>query len=300
MAFKPANNKPAGAGSFNPENYKQVVPEAGNQSARVSLIVDLGIQNQEPAKQPDGSFKDRKPCQQVAVFVDLVDQIVDYGGDIGETQYRLMVNQTWSGKIKGINFTASRPTDAEGNTVPGKIWTFHTNNLLSKIAKAAGVDNILGVNEEDNMDIEQLLNKPFMADVEVRQTESQKVDDKGNPIVYTNVNFKAASKLPIVKKQVIDVDELRSPALLITFDNVTPETAKLVRNNIKKMIQQATNYAGSKWEAILGPVAASTMASAVANTPPASGVAATPVETQEGTSQEATEDSLDDMEDLPF
>src|SRR5437763_16906908 len=99
MAFKP---KSTGNGNrnFEPRNFP--VPKGGARRARVSLIVDLGTQERDPVWELDGKLvkegtdgaveKAQKPAHQVAVFADLVNDVVDYGGDIGEAQYRLMLN----------------------------------------------------------------------------------------------------------------------------------------------------------------------------------------------------------------
>ena len=68
------------------------------QAARISLIVDIGTQERPDFEEKDKQgnvieVKPQKPAQQVVVFADLVDQVVDYGGDIGEKQYRLMLNK---------------------------------------------------------------------------------------------------------------------------------------------------------------------------------------------------------------
>lgn len=100
MAFKPANaNKTGGTGKRDfDSNFNMPEPKAGSRPARISLIVDLGIQ-----ERPD--FEDSKtketrpqsPCQQLAIFADLPNDVVDYGGNIGKQPYRLCLNKTFAG-----------------------------------------------------------------------------------------------------------------------------------------------------------------------------------------------------------
>lgn len=253
MAFKPETQQ--NTASFTPRDpsMKFPTPEGGNQPARISLIVDLGIQEREDFIDPNTKeAKPQKPVQQIAVFADLVDNVVDYGGEIGEKQYRLLLNKSFKGDISGINFTAVPPRDADGNLIEGRMWTFHPASLLTKLAKATGQTQILGGSEADNMDVEQLLNKGLMIDVEVKETVSDKKDKSGKPIVYTNVNPKVYATLPKVKGQPMEIEELMTPPLLISFENVTEETAKFIRADIRRKIMQATNYPGSRMQEIFG------------------------------------------------
>jgi len=244
MAFKPKNANSTSSTQkrdFDPTR-KYPEPKAGSRPARVALIVDLGIQERDDFEDPDtGELKPQKPAHQVAVFADLTHDVVDYGGDIGNLPYRLCLNKTFQGKLEGVNFTAVPPRDAKGNMIDGKKWGFHPANLLTKIAKATGNPEVI-----ETMDIEVLLDEPFMATVEVKKTESKdKKDDAGNPVVFTNVNFKGASEVPDLGDGPIVVKPLASPAKCVTFDNATAEDLKTVRYSIIQKIKTATNYAGS-------------------------------------------------------
>lgn len=255
MAFKPANsnNKNTTTNYSNtPRNFP--VPKSGSRKARISLIVDLGTQEREDIYELDGKAvpegtegavcKPQKPCQQVAVFADLVADKVDYGGDIGEQHYRLLLNNTFAGKLKGINFTATPPKDNNGNTIAGKKWGFHPANILTKLAKAVGKPEVV-----ESMDIEELLGQAFMATVEVKTKDSGKKDDEGNPIIYKNVNFKGATEVPLDDDdKPLFVAELAQKARCVTFDNATKDDIKFLRGNIIKQIKLASNYSGSKME----------------------------------------------------
>lgn len=258
MAFKPMsqNNNSNSNTDFEPRNYP--VPKSGSRKARVSLIVDLGVQERDDIYELDGKAvpegtdgaicKPQKPCQQVAVFADLVADTVDYGGDIGKQHYRLLLNNSFAGKLKGINFTATPPKDAKGNTIAGKKWGFHPANLLTKLAKAVGKPEVI-----ESMDVDELLGLPFMAQVDVNEKDSGKEDAEGNPIIYKNVNFKGATVVPEDEddegnSKPIAVGKLNAEAKSITFDNAKAEDVKFLRGNILKQIKLALNYAGSKMQ----------------------------------------------------
>jgi len=254
MAFKPANANNTSSSNQTYEKINYPTPKAGSRKARISLIVDLGVQEREDIYELDGKAvtadtegaicKPQKPCQQLAVFADLVADKVDYGGNIGEQHYRLLLNNSFAGKLKGINFTATPPKDAKGNTIVGGKWGFHPANLLTKVAKAVGKPEVV-----ESMDVEQLLDMPFMATVEVKTKDSGKKDDEGNPIIYKNVNFKGATEVPLDDDdQPLPVAKLAQKAQCITFDNAKPEDIKLIRGNIIKQIKLASNYAGSQME----------------------------------------------------
>ena len=259
MSYKPqaqantsGERKPSGTAP-NGVAYKYPVPEGGSQAARISLIVDIGVQEREDFEDPTTKeVKPQKPVQQVVIFADLVDQIVDYGGDIGEKQYRLLLNKNFKGDIAGVNFTSVPPRDADGNIMDGKIWTFHPANLLTKLAKATGNDHILGVDEASNMDIGALLGAGFYADVEVKSNDSGKKKEDGTPIIYNNVNFKGSAKLPMVKGKQLEIDELQVTPMILNHENVTAETLVYIRGKVLEMMKKAKEYEGSNLQKLLG------------------------------------------------
>lgn len=261
MAFKPKNSGKEPSGDFEPRNLP--TPQEGNRPARVSLIIDLGTQEREDFEEPDGTKKPQKPCQQIVAFADLVRDVVDYGGKIGKQQYRMLLNKSFQGVPVGINFTTTPPKDAKGNLIQGKPWGLHPANLLTKIAKAVGKEEIIYDDRKNpnSLDIEQLLNEPFMVNVEVKKTPHKegKKDKDGKPIVYTNVNFKGASPLPMVpvldsegndtgEEKLLAVPKLTQPARCITFESATVEDIQFIRPSIIKIIKQANDYAGSQMQ----------------------------------------------------
>lgn len=263
MAFKP-NNASTPRGDNDSSDFVAVFPKAGNRRARVSLIVDLGEQNREPVWKKDGAIVaegtegaeqvDQKPCQQVAVFADLVNDTVDYGGEIGKAHYRLMLNKSFKGAIQGINFAATPPINPKtGKIIEGKPWGLHPNSVLSKLANAIGKPDII-----DTMDIEGLLGEQFQCEVEVKSTEDKngKKDKDGNVLVYTNVNYKGCASVPAEIKEVDGEEveivptfaELKVEAKAITFANATKDDIKFLRAGVIRKIKEANDYEGSNMQ----------------------------------------------------
>ena len=245
MAFKPRNSNTPRSNNSGENTGLFPVPKAGSRKARVSLIVDLGEQNRPDFEdEKTGETRPQKPCQQVAIFADLVNDTVDYGGTIGKQHYRLLLNKTFAGEITGINFMFVPPKDAKGKIIEGKSWSMHPANLMTKLAKAVNKPEII-----ESGDIEQLLNAPFMAQVEVKEKDSGKTNDAGEPIIYRNVNYKGCSEVPLDDDdQPMQVAELNTEAKCITFQNAKVEDIKFIRKKLIDMIKLANDYAGSNME----------------------------------------------------
>lgn len=260
MAMKPKSNGNANGGKkFDNEDRNFPTPKAGARKARISLIVDLGTQ-----KRPDfenkqtGETKPQASVPQVAIFADLVSDVVDYGGKIGKQQYRLMINKSFQGEVQGITFKSVAPRDNDGNLLEGKPWGFHPANMLTKLCKAVDMEYIAVENREDprSLDIELLLNAPFLANVEVKETPDKngKKDAKGELIVYKNVNFKGPSPVPMIEdedsgeEKPMPVAKLTQTARCISFDNATKEDIQYIRGNLIAMIKLAEDYAGSNMQ----------------------------------------------------
>lgn len=266
MSFKPKNSNKGSGSDFTSMNFP--VPKAGSRLARISLLVDMGEQERPSIYKvgekivkedtPGAVEQTQKPCQQIAVFADLVRDTVDYGGDIGKAHYRLLLNSAFAGVVKGVNFTTVPPMDAKGNIIKGKDWGFHPQNLFTKLAKATGKTK-----EMESLDITELLNQPFMATVEVKEVDSGKLDKDDEPIIYKNVNFKGASEVAMIAKATGQVDddgedilveempvipELKVEAKCITFTNAKKEDIHLIRQGLLKQIKLAIDYPGSQME----------------------------------------------------
>ena len=245
MSFKPKNSNAPRSSNSGENTGLFPVPKGGSRKARVSLIVDLGEQNRPDFEdEKTGETKPQKPCQQVAIFADLVNDTVDYGGTIGKQHYRLLLNKTFAGEITGINFMFVPPKDAKGKIIEGKSWQLHPANLMTKLAKAVNKPDII-----ESGDIEQLLDCPFMAQVEVKEKDSGKQNDKGEPIIYRNVNYKGCSEVPLDDDdEPMQVAELNTPAKCITFQNAKADDIKFIRKKLIDMIKLANDYAGSNME----------------------------------------------------
>ncbi len=281
MSFKPKNTQPSVP--VNPNIPKvdwaalNKSVKAGSRPARVSLIVDLGIQERQPSVEDynpndekhktaltKGSFIEvvdgkekiltpRKPVQQAALLADLVNDVVDYGGEIGKQPYRIILNKSFKGELTGIDLAGCYSFDQSGKRLEDKPFTFHSQSLFTKLAKATNTPQIID-GGEDNMDISLLANKAFMAQIAV--TES---GDK------TYVNYKGCAEVPMIpdedgNESPMKIKALSTPARVITFDNVTEDDVKFLRYELVKKIKQAQDYQGSKMQAVLEGVKPSDVA----------------------------------------
>lgn len=263
MKFQPKQaNKISGA----PREFKPLpTPGEGSQAARVSLIVDAGEQYQQPFKDKDGVevIPKNQYVQECILFVDLVDEEVEYPEPIGKKPFRFMLNKNFMGSIQGTRFEGKPLRDAAGMIIPNKLETFHPKNLFYTLAQATSTTNILGQNNEENMDILQLLNKPLYIDISVEKKPSGKMDAEGKEIIYTNIRYKSLTKVPRVKGTEVDVAPLSAPAMLVSFEDAfgaeggTPlerltYAVKFLRKDVITKIRLARNYEGSLISTLLG------------------------------------------------
>ena len=291
MSFKPKNSGNTQVAS-NPNipkidwNALNKGVKGGSRPARVSLIVDLGDQEREPSTQDynpnnvkhsealtKGSwvetvsgkevlFTPRKAVQQVAVLADLMNDVVDYGGNLGKQPYRVLLNPSFKGDVRGIDLTGCYSYDDQGNRLQDKPFTFHAQSLLTKLAKATKQLGIID-GGDDNMDVSLLCGQAFMA--QIVATESGE---------NTYVNYKGCAEVPMIEDEngneaPLKVKPLLTEARVITFDSVTEDDAKFLRGDLVKKIKQALNYQGSKMQAVIENKA-STSAPASADVPVAS------------------------------
>lgn len=249
MAFKP--KQAGGEGSANREPIVKVYPKAGPRKARVSLIVELGVLPRDDFVEKDGTVVPRKPAHQVAVFADLVNDVVDYGGEIGKQQYRIALHKEFMGKVTGIATNTSKPRDKAGNEIASQPYQWHAQTMLAKLAKAIGKPNVAIQNRNDpeSLDMELLLDGPIIVNVEVKETVKEK---DGKEVTYTNVNMKGISQIPVDDDdQPVPVAKLTAKPQCITFDNATAESVKVLRYNIRQLIKQAADYPGSAMQAAI-------------------------------------------------
>lgn len=247
MSFKPSAANNSNASGVREDTSKFPTPRAGSRKARVSLIIDLGTQNREDFEDPiTKEMKTQGPKQQVVVFADLVADVVDYGTTIGKAQYRLLLNKSFMGEVQGINFGTVPPKDAKGNTMEGKPWCMHPQNLLTKLAKAVGKTEIINEGSDSSLDISLLLGQPFMAQVEVKETEGKKKDADGNAVLYKNVSFRGASEIGEDDDgEKLAIADLTVKPLCITFDSAKKGDIKFIRANLIAKIKLANNYKDS-------------------------------------------------------
>ena len=259
MAFKPAGSKTGSSSSGDSQSRNFPVPKSGSRAARLSLIIDLGIQPREDFENKEtGEKKPQSPAHQIAAFADLPNDVVDYGNDIGKQPYRLLLNKTFKGDIQGISFYSSPPKDTDGNTIEGRPWGLHINNILSKIAAACGHPEWTQERQFDDgkyIDVTPLLGQAFMATVKIdeREHSQKKTDADGNVIVFKNVSYRGPSQLPMIPSEdgeeaPLKVGALKNPPLMLGFDDTTEEQVKWIRADIRRKIKLAENYAGSQMQ----------------------------------------------------
>jgi hypothetical protein len=276
MAFKPAGTQSESPSTGPSVDWTAVNKQVrgGNRPARISLIVDLGTQKRDnfveeysptlakhiKALEGDGFLTEEDGKQfinipqtdqpQIAVFADLVHDVVDFGGDLGKQPYRLSLNGSDFGNMRGIGFSGCYSFDKNGQILKDKGFTFHSMSPLTKLAKATKQEQIISGSGKDNMDVEQLLGKACMVQVQ----KSEPSEDK------CYLNYKGCSEVPMVASDPSDPDSeevpmtikpLQSEALIITFDNVTEDSKKWLRGDLIKKIKEAVNYQGSNMQKVL-------------------------------------------------
>lgn len=216
------------------------IPEEGSQLGVVNLIVDMGVQEREDFEDPQtGETKSREPVNQFAVFFDLPESIVDYGGKIGEKPYRLRAFHNFKGNVVGWSFAACPPMDTSGKFLKDGMRTFHPNSPFRKLAKATGNTQIF-TTVEDNMDIRQLLGSMCLVDVELK--EWSKGDKSGTDVKYRGVSKLKDSYIEKIFPE--GLPEMQKPRI-ITFENVGSDDVKFIHRDVIESIKQASNYEGS-------------------------------------------------------
>lgn len=272
MAFKPRSNHVQTEQTERKE-FVPIIPEDGLQPVTVGLLVDLGAHKKLPKYAKDNAGKreqdedgndkiiwpkaGKDTEQRVGVYVDLLTQTHDYEAEIGVKNIRLPLHQINRGMSEGLNFTTVAPRDPDGNYIKGKPWTLAPASAWCKIA--AVVKDEKGEKVSDTMlkadyknpkhnDINMLLGKPFMYNVEVKQTEKD-----GN----NYVNTKLKSPVPLMKGMAAPTALI--PAISVNFDDddlleVREDlggVAKfdLLRISDLRKIVLAEDYIGSKMQA---------------------------------------------------
>lgn len=173
-----------------------------------------------------------KPRQEIAVFADLVDNIVNYGGEIGDKPYRALLNKTWKGEVRGLGLSVVPPQGKGG------VWTFAPNSMLTELAKVTKQKQITDGSDKAALNnIGLILGKSLMVDM-VKNVDGEKV----------YVNVQGIGTVPNALEKTIDYSLVNPVG--VSFDTVTVEILKeaQLRGNIIKKIKSADNYVGSKME----------------------------------------------------
>jgi hypothetical protein len=274
MSFKPVSNKAATGNTDNADRkpFVAIIPEDGLQAVQVGLIVNLGQHKKLPKFAKDNAGKREQDEsgadkviwpkegkdleQRVAVYVDLLSQTHDYEGDIGIKNIRLPLHPVSRGMSEGINFTTVAPRTPEGEYIKGKPWSVPGSSQWAKIAAVTKIDDKTKVSDvmmkadyknNDHNNIQLLLGKPFMFDVQV------KVEEKGDS---KYVNTKLKSPVPLMKG--MSVEDALIPAISINFDDddlleVKDELGGVAKFDLLRLadvrkIVLAADYQGSKMQ----------------------------------------------------
>lgn len=180
-------------------------------------------------------FGGEREYQELAIFADLTENRVDYGGDIGDKPFRIMLNGQWQGEVKGFPLKKSKPATEGGK------WTVKSNSKLAELANATRLkEELLGVDLEE-ADWSLLAGKALNIPIVKEGDEGQWI--KAGRCVA----------LKVKKGKVEEVEDLDSEALVISFDDCTVDILReaCLRKSIIDKIKKATDYAGSEIESAI-------------------------------------------------
>lgn len=172
----------------------------------------------------------------LVIMADLVDNIVDYGGDIGEKPYRIMLNRVWDKKIYGFPLKKVPPA-TEGGT-----WTVKGNSKLAELANATDNKHLLEVDLEDANWFE-------LAGAGMNIS----IGKKGADNQYINIGKCVGLKKNRKTGAVEEIGDLLQEPTVIMFDDVTVEELEEahLRYDVIKLIKSAQNYEGSMMQEAL-------------------------------------------------
>jgi hypothetical protein len=182
-----------------------VLPKEGARPARLMSIVDVGIQIQNPYQ-----GKVKKPCQQVILGFDLVDDFDDDGNCVRLTTGYFPLNVTTDWKTK----------------------TLHEKSKLYAIVKALDPTG-----SKFNDDFSNLINEPCIINVKLVTR-----DDK------TYANFDGAGPVPDIAG--FEVGEASGDPYIFDMDNPTLESWTALQERLKIKVREAVNYPDSAVRAV--------------------------------------------------
>lgn len=272
MGFKPRDNRPVRTDNSEQKEFVPIIPKKGLQVVQLGLLVDLGKHKKQPKfakdsankreQDEDGNDKIIWPQegkdleQRVAAYVDLLSQKHDYEGDIGVRNIRLPLHEISRGLSQGLNFTTVAPRDPNGNYIKGRQWLVAGTSQWAKIAGVTQIDEENTVatkmlnpdyKNKDANNIELLLGKPFMFNLEV------KVEDKDDK-KYVNTKFKS----PVPLMDGMPVPDPLQVAVSVNFDDedlleVKEELGGICKMNLLRLsdlrkIVLAEDYEGSNMQ----------------------------------------------------
>ena len=276
-AFKPkqktmAPRDPEGGSSA---DFVTPEPEEGLRGVAVSLLVSLGTQVRTPYQKKDDQGNELvdddgqpvmispKPNEQVALYVDLLDDEHDYGEEIGVKQIRQPLHSEFGGRIDdGLNFKEVGQYTPQGDYLKGRPWTLPPAGLFAKIAKACGAPEIMVAGDykdnrnEHKSDISRLLGKPFLMNVEIARKDTQNAE--GKDVTYVNVKLK--TPVPVMKGMVLP--ELTTEPVALGFMSEVDELVEqgqFFRPAVRKKIMAALDYHNINYDDENAPVEPSNM-----------------------------------------
>lgn len=181
-------------------NYE--LPKDGARPARLMSIVDVGIQHQEPYQ---GKIK--KPCQQVILGFDLVDDLDDDGKPIRITTGYFPLNVS-------VNF---------------KTKTLHEKSKLFGIVKSLDpTGNIF------KMDFNNLIGLPSIVTVKL----DTRVGNDGKERTYAN--FDGCSPVPEIEG--FTIAESSNDPYIFDMEEPNLEVWTALQERLKVMVREAVNY----------------------------------------------------------
>ena len=174
------------------------------------------------------------PTTEVEVILDFPTLLVEYIED-DEDSIR-----PYRHYMKGYDFASQTPAGfpLKANY---ETKTLDSRSTLYKLAKSAGLKNIIDPNSDENMEIDQLANQVVNIDIE------HKEDKKGNTRIVINTGSISRCK------EADEVPELEQGCHAISFEDVTLEqlVAMRVRPSNLEQMKKAKNFEGSNMEEVL-------------------------------------------------
>lgn len=182
---------------------KYALPEKeGARPARLASIVDLGIQHREPYQ-----GKVKKPCQQIILGFDLVDDLDEEGNAIRITTGYFPLNIT-------VNF---------------KTKTLHEKSVAYGIVKALDPSG-----EKFKDDFENLINEPCLVNVKF----NTRVGNDGEERTYAN--FDGCGPIPDIEG--FTISETTNEPYIFDMDTPNIEVWTDLIDRLKVKVREAVNY----------------------------------------------------------